>query len=156
MFLTQSSKIAALSGKFSRKMSFFLVVIGGNCAARSTSPRCPPPPLDTPLPRFFNNFNHSSAFPGDRSQIATIILAATKDVYAVALGALVGHALCTILAVIAGRAMAAYIPVRVLTLIGALIFFAFAIVALISGYDDVEHDLRALNSTTILVTIPVS
>ncbi|XP_003747323.1 transmembrane protein 165 [Galendromus occidentalis] len=86
---------------------------------------------------------------GDRSQIATIILAATKDVYAVALGALVGHALCTILAVIAGHAMAQYIPVRVLTLIGALIFFAFAIVALISGYDEIETDQKTANTTAI-------
>ena len=44
---------------------------------------------------------------GDRSQIATIGLAASKNVYGVILGGLVGHAFCTGLAVIGGKMMAA-------------------------------------------------
>lgn len=43
---------------------------------------------------------------GDRSQIATIALAAAKDPYGVTLGGIVGHGLCTALAVAGGRLMA--------------------------------------------------
>ncbi|KAI9440080.1 UPF0016-domain-containing protein [Lactarius indigo] len=40
---------------------------------------------------------------GDRSQIATIMLAAAHNVYVVALGTIIGHTCCTALAVISGR-----------------------------------------------------
>ncbi|KAH7969239.1 hypothetical protein HPB52_016278 [Rhipicephalus sanguineus] len=49
---------------------------------------------------------------GDRSQIATIILAAREDPVAVSLGAILGHSLCTLLAVIGGRLVAQWISVR--------------------------------------------
>ncbi|CAN0460864.1 unnamed protein product, partial [Hapterophycus canaliculatus] len=44
---------------------------------------------------------------GDRSQIATIALATTKDVFGVTAGGIVGHSLCTGMAVIGGRMLAA-------------------------------------------------
>ena len=49
---------------------------------------------------------------GDRSQLATIILAAREDVTGVTLGAVLGHALCTGLAVLGGRMIAQKISVK--------------------------------------------
>ena len=49
---------------------------------------------------------------GDRSQISTLILAARENVYAVTLGALLGHFLCTGLAVVGGRFIAQMISVK--------------------------------------------
>lgn len=49
---------------------------------------------------------------GDRSQISTLILAARENVYAVTIGALLGHFLCTGLAVVGGRFIAQMISVK--------------------------------------------
>lgn len=49
---------------------------------------------------------------GDRSQISTLVLAARENVYAVTLGALLGHFLCTGLAVLGGRFVAQMISVK--------------------------------------------
>lgn len=49
---------------------------------------------------------------GDRSQISTLVLAARENVYAVTLGALLGHFLCTGLAVVGGRFIAQMISVK--------------------------------------------
>nr|CAD7203954.1 unnamed protein product [Timema douglasi] len=49
---------------------------------------------------------------GDRSQLATIILAAREDVVGVAVGGVLGHSLCTGLAVLGGRMIAQRISVR--------------------------------------------
>jgi putative Ca2+/H+ antiporter (TMEM165/GDT1 family) len=50
---------------------------------------------------------------GDRSQIATIAMAAGQDYWWVTLGALLGHACCTGVAVIGGRAIAGRVSLRV-------------------------------------------
>lgn len=50
---------------------------------------------------------------GDRSQIATIAMAAGQDYWWVTLGALAGHACCTGLAVVGGRALAGKVSMRV-------------------------------------------
>ena len=61
---------------------------------------------------------------GDRSQLATITLAADSDPLGVTLGGVVGHALCTGLAVLGGRAFASAISERVVLLAGgALVLF---------------------------------
>ena len=65
---------------------------------------------------------------GDRSQIATIALAASKDVYGVIIGGIIGHAICTSLAVIGGRLLATRISERMVTLIGGVLFISFAII----------------------------
>lgn len=70
---------------------------------------------------------------GDRSQISTVILAAREDVVGVFVGSLSGHVLCTGLAVIGGRFVADSISVKTMTIIGGLIFLAFATLAIISG-----------------------
>jgi len=50
---------------------------------------------------------------GDRSQIATIAMAAGQDYWWVTLGAITGHACCTGIAVIGGRALAGRVSMRV-------------------------------------------
>lgn len=49
---------------------------------------------------------------GDRSQLTTIILAAREDVFGVIVGGVLGHSICTGLAVIGGRMIAQRISVR--------------------------------------------
>ncbi|KAJ3130160.1 hypothetical protein HK098_005407 [Nowakowskiella sp. JEL0407] len=67
---------------------------------------------------------------GDRSQIATIALAGTEDFLWVTLGSLVGHSVCTAIAVIAGRMIASRISVRTVTILGAVLFLIFGMVSL--------------------------
>lgn len=67
---------------------------------------------------------------GDRSQLTTIILGAREDVYGVIVGGVLGHSLCTGLAVIGGRMIAQRISVRTVTLVGGVVFLLFAFSAL--------------------------
>ncbi|XP_060884886.1 transmembrane protein 165 [Labrus mixtus] len=67
---------------------------------------------------------------GDRSQLTTIILAARENPFGVAVGGTLGHCLCTGLAVIGGRMIAQKISVRTVTIIGGIVFLAFALSAL--------------------------
>ncbi|SCV03070.1 LAME_0H07470g1_1 [Lachancea meyersii CBS 8951] len=64
---------------------------------------------------------------GDRSQISTIAMASGSDYWFVIFGAIVGHAICTGLAVIGGKMLASKISMRTVTLGGAFSFFIFAI-----------------------------
>lgn len=70
---------------------------------------------------------------GDRSQISTIILAATDDIYGVFLGALSGHFICTGIAVLGGRFISQMISVKTVTILGAFIFLIFAILGIFVG-----------------------
>merc|ERR1712142_1041057 len=70
---------------------------------------------------------------GDRSQLATIILAARENVSAVVIAGILGHAFCTGLAVLGGRLIAQRISVRTVTLIGGVVFLLFAVTALFMG-----------------------
>jgi len=65
---------------------------------------------------------------GDRSQIATMVLAAAHNVYIIALGTIVGHSCCTAIAVIAGRWLATKISVKHVTYGGAALFLVFALI----------------------------
>lgn len=65
---------------------------------------------------------------GDRSQIATIALAAAQNMYGVIIGAIIGHAMCTTLAVIGGRLLATRISERMVALIGGVLFVTFAVI----------------------------
>lgn len=67
---------------------------------------------------------------GDRSQIATIAMAAGSDYWLVILGAIVGHGLCTGAAVIGGKLLAAKISLKTITISGALAFLVFSIIYL--------------------------
>ena len=62
---------------------------------------------------------------GDRSQITTIALAAHKDPYGVTIGAIVGHAFCTSLAVIGGKILALKISQRLVAAVGGMLFIVF-------------------------------
>ncbi|KAI7462740.1 UPF0016-domain-containing protein [Hortaea werneckii] len=65
---------------------------------------------------------------GDRSQIATIAMAAGQDYWWVTLGAICGHSVCTGLAVVGGRALAGKVSMRVVTIGGAVAFLAFGLI----------------------------
>ena len=64
---------------------------------------------------------------GDRSQIATITLATHKDPVGVAFGGVLGHMICTGLAVVGGRLVALQISQRTLAFLGGALFLAFAV-----------------------------
>jgi Ca2+/H+ antiporter, TMEM165/GDT1 family len=64
---------------------------------------------------------------GDRSQIATIALASSKNPFGVIVGGLIGHAMCTGLAVVGGRMLAARISERTVHLVGGVLFMVFAV-----------------------------
>lgn len=70
---------------------------------------------------------------GDRSQIATIAMAAGQDYWWVTTGAVVGHGICTTGAVIGGRAVAGKVSMRVVTLGGAFAFIAFGLIYLLEA-----------------------
>jgi putative Ca2+/H+ antiporter (TMEM165/GDT1 family) len=70
---------------------------------------------------------------GDRSQIATIALASSKNPFGVIVGGLVGHAMCTGLAVLGGRTLAAKISERTVALVGGILFLLFALHSFIVG-----------------------
>ncbi|PVG03241.1 vacuole protein [Serendipita vermifera] len=67
---------------------------------------------------------------GDRSQIATIALAAAHNVYIVTLGTVIGHSLCTAVAVIGGRWISTQISIKHVTLGGAVLFILFGFIYL--------------------------
>jgi putative Ca2+/H+ antiporter (TMEM165/GDT1 family) len=67
---------------------------------------------------------------GDRSQLATVVLAATEDIVGVCIGGVLGHSLCTGLAVLGGRIIAQRISVRTVTILGGVVFLVFAVSSL--------------------------
>lgn len=71
---------------------------------------------------------------GDRSQIATIAMAAGSDYWFVILGAIVGHGLCTAAACMGGKLLAKRISMRNVTLGGAIAFFVFAVLYFYDAY----------------------
>lgn len=59
---------------------------------------------------------------GDRSQLATIALASSYNVYLVTLGALLGHLICTAGAVQVGNWISNKIKIRTVLLVGGIVF----------------------------------
>lgn len=70
---------------------------------------------------------------GDRSQIATIGLAAQLDVVGVILGSILGHAACTGAAVLGGKHLAEHIDEKLVGLVGGVLFLLFGAHALWTG-----------------------
>ncbi|MBH8572895.1 TMEM165/GDT1 family protein [Nostocaceae cyanobacterium CENA369] len=70
---------------------------------------------------------------GDRTQIATIALAAGNNPIGVTIGAILGHAICAAIAVIGGKMIAGRISERQLTFAGGCLFLIFGVVAAIEG-----------------------
>lgn len=66
---------------------------------------------------------------GDRTQIATIALAAKYNPIGVTVGGILGHAICAAIAVIGGKMIAGRISERQLTLIGGCLFLLFGVLA---------------------------
>ncbi|KHN40467.1 GDT1-like protein 3 [Glycine soja] len=64
---------------------------------------------------------------GDRSQIATIALATHKNAIGVAVGATIGHTICTSLAVVGGSMLASKISQRSVATVGGLLFLGFSV-----------------------------
>ena len=71
---------------------------------------------------------------GDRTQISTIALAAAYNPVFVTVGAIVGHGICTAIAVIGGRLIAGKISERVITAVGGVLFLIFGVTAYFQGY----------------------
>lgn len=70
---------------------------------------------------------------GDRTQIATVVLAASNHPFGVTAGAVLGHTICAAIAVIGGRLVAGRISERVVTGLGGILFLIFGIVAGFKG-----------------------
>ncbi len=66
---------------------------------------------------------------GDRTQFATIALAAANHPIGVVLGATLGHAICAAIAVACGKLIAGRISERWLTTVGGVLFIVFGVVA---------------------------
>ncbi|KAI0259885.1 hypothetical protein BC834DRAFT_832748 [Gloeopeniophorella convolvens] len=79
---------------------------------------------------------------GDRSQIATIMLAAAHNVYVVALGTIIGHSCCTALAVIGGRYISTKISAKHVTLGGAALFLLFGLIYLYEASQSADMDIH--------------
>jgi putative Ca2+/H+ antiporter (TMEM165/GDT1 family) len=73
---------------------------------------------------------------GDRSQIATIALAAQKDALGVTAGGIIGHALCTGVAVLGGRLLATRVSERTISIIGGVLFLGFGLHSVYFGAED--------------------
>ncbi|KAJ2655125.1 GCR1-dependent translation factor 1 [Coemansia sp. RSA 1200] len=65
---------------------------------------------------------------GDRSQLATIALGAARNVYGVAAGTILGHTICTGVAVVGGQLLASRISVKKVSFAGGVLFVIFSIV----------------------------
>jgi len=70
---------------------------------------------------------------GDRSQIATIALAAARSPIGVTLGGVVGHSCCTAIAVLGGRVLASRISERTVIAAGGVLFLVFALHGFLTG-----------------------
>lgn len=70
---------------------------------------------------------------GDRSQIATVSLAAVYNPYGVTIGAIVGHMLCTGTAVVGGQLLAMRISQRTVAVAGGVLFLVFAVHSVVTN-----------------------
>lgn len=71
---------------------------------------------------------------GDRSQISIIAMASDSDYWFTIFGAVVGHCICSAIAVIGGRFLASKISMRTVTLSGAVCFFIFGLIYMYGAY----------------------
>lgn len=68
---------------------------------------------------------------GDRTQIATITLAASQNPFGVTAGAILGHAICAAIAVVSGRLICNRLSERTITGLGGGLFLLFAVIGLV-------------------------
>ncbi|GLT91768.1 hypothetical protein SLE2022_096410 [Rubroshorea leprosula] len=69
---------------------------------------------------------------GDKSQLATIGLAADENPFGVVLGGIVGQALCTTAAVLGGKSLASQISEKFVAISGGVLFIVFGIQSFLS------------------------
>lgn len=69
---------------------------------------------------------------GDKSQLATIGLAADENPLGVVLGGIIGQALCTVAAVVGGKSLASQISEKIVALSGGVLFIVFGIQSFLS------------------------
>ncbi|XP_014513067.1 GDT1-like protein 4 [Vigna radiata var. radiata] len=69
---------------------------------------------------------------GDKSQLATIGLAADENPFGVVLGGILGQALCTSAAVVGGKSLASRISEKIVALSGGILFIVFGIQSYLS------------------------
>ncbi|KAI9326501.1 hypothetical protein DFJ73DRAFT_766780 [Zopfochytrium polystomum] len=86
---------------------------------------------------------------GDRSQIATIALAGAHDFWFVMIGALIGHGVCALLAVMGGRFLAERISVKAVTIFGAILLLIFGFAAIFE-LSFADKDGSAVSSSTVV------
>lgn len=72
---------------------------------------------------------------GDKSQIATIGLAADENPFGVVLGGILGQALCTTAAVLGGKSLAKQISEKLIALSGGVLFIVFGIQSFLSAVE---------------------
>ncbi|CAH2066206.1 unnamed protein product [Thlaspi arvense] len=72
---------------------------------------------------------------GDKSQLATIGLAADENPLGVVLGGIMAQTLCTTAAVIGGKSLASQISERIVALSGGMLFIIFGIQSFLSPVD---------------------
>jgi len=95
---------------------------------------------------------------GDKTQIAVAVQASTSNPVWVGVGALIGFALVTAIAVLFGKTIAKYLSPRVILLTAAAAFSFFGILALIQGIQlarkpDVTKDTHFLNLKTAVAVL---
>lgn len=69
---------------------------------------------------------------GDKSQLATIGLAADENPLGVVIGGIIGQALCTTAAVLGGKSLASQISEKIVALSGGVLFIVFGIQSFLS------------------------
>ncbi|KAL3830973.1 hypothetical protein ACJIZ3_019775 [Penstemon smallii] len=72
---------------------------------------------------------------GDKSQLATIGLAADENPLGVVLGGILGQALCTTAAVLGGKSLAKQISEKIVALSGGVLFIVFGIQSFLSNVE---------------------
>lgn len=98
-------------------------------AVRSYTPPVLPPPAPAVSDATFVLSTFALVFAaewGDKSFLATIALAAASDPLGVTLGAVGGHGVATVLAVLGGSFLSQYVSERVLKYAGGSLFLLFA------------------------------
>lgn len=64
---------------------------------------------------------------GDRSQISTIAMGAGSNFWPVIFGGVLGHALCTTIAIVGGKLLAQRVSIQQITMVGAIAFIIYAV-----------------------------
>jgi putative Ca2+/H+ antiporter (TMEM165/GDT1 family) len=77
---------------------------------------------------------------GDRSQIATVALAATYNLFFVTLGCLLGHMICTGAAVQLGEWISKRVSEKQVQIAGGLVFILSGVLTLYMIFEHQSHD----------------